>query len=317
MRDVTFAEWYRDNHPGLVEAAVRAIGGQPALAADAVDEACERAFARWERVQAMRSPAGWVFRVAVNEARRQLRRDVRDRELGPFLVPPSVAPPPGGEAWLVVDELPPRQRAAVVLRHVAGLTEAEIATRMGVTRSTVSSTLASAYQRLAPALGEHPIEEIPVRMTASALALAVAVRCDTDGCDVDPIGADAGSGSSRRATYSDAVRNTIKVRPGDLVALDGGTIVWRWSHGTVVSVDAGAGMASVRRNATQRSADDPRTVDIDVSVPADLVADLAAGDVVYFGSEGDAGGKVVVATAAPEVVMDRVAPKLPGIAGVR
>ena len=309
MREVSFADWYRENHPGLVDAAIRAIG-QPALAADAVDEACERALARWERVQSMRSPNGWVFRVAVNEARRQLRRSARDRDLGPFLTGPEVAPPPGGEAWLVVDELPPRQRFAVILRHVAGLTEAEIAARMGVTRSTVSSTLASAYQRLALTLGEPPTEEIPSRMT---LALAVARSCDADGCDVEPLD---GGGGARRAGYSDAVRDAIKVRPGDLVALDGDTIVWRWWHGTVVSVDATAGSATVRRNATQRSADDPRTVDLPVSVPADLVAELAAGDVVYFGSEGDDGEKFVIATAAPEVVLERVAPKLPGIAEV-
>ena len=306
MRDVTFADWYREHHPGLVDAAIRAIGGQPALAADAVDEACERALARWERVQTMRSPAGWVFRVAVNEARRQLRRDARDRDLGPFLSPPPSAPPPGGEAWLVVDELPARQRLAVVLRHVAGLTEAEIAERMGVTRSTVSSTLASAYQRLALTLGEPPTEETPVPMTT--LSLAVARRCDADGCDVEPIA----DGAARRATYSDAVRDSVKVRPGDLVALDGDTIVWRWWHGTVVDVDPASGRATVRRNATQREAGDPRTVDLAVDVPADLVADLAAGDVVYFGTEDDR--KVVIATAAPEVVVDRLAPRLPIIA---
>lgn len=305
MRDVSFAEWYRENHPGLVEAAIRAIGGQPALATDAVDEACERALARWERVQSMRSPAGWVFRVAVNEARRQLRQAARDRDLGPFVSAPAAMPPPGGESWLVVDALPARQRMAVVLRHVGGFTEAEIAIRMGVRRSTVSSTLASAYQRLARSLGEPPTEETPVPMT---LALAVAVRCDADGCEVDPVA----PGARTRATYSDAVRDTVKVRPGDLVALDGRVVVWRWWHGTVVSVDVAAGSATVRRNATQRSESDPRTVDLPVVVPPDLVAVLGAGDVVYFGPEG--GAKVVVATAAHEVLLNRVAPKLPEIA---
>ena len=140
------------------------------------------------------------------------------------------------------------------------------------------------------------------------LALAVTRACDADGCDVDLVV----GGTARRATYSDAVRDTVKVRPGDLVALDGDTIVWRWWHGTVVDVDRGAGRATVRRNATQRSADDPRTVDVAVDVPADLAADLAAGDVVYFGTEDDR--KVVIATAAPEVVIDRLAPRLPIIA---
>lgn len=308
MRDVSFDEWYRDHRPGLVDAAVRAIGGQRALAADAVDEACARALARWERVQSMRSPAGWVYRVAINEARRQLRRDAREHDLSRFLFPAPTAPPPGGEAWLVVDELPPRQRIAVALRHVAGLTETEIALRTGVTRSTVNSTLASAYQRLALALGKRSTEEPSLPMTT--LSLAIARRCDTDGCDVEPIAGE--TGVVRRVTYSSAVRDTVKVRPGDLVALDGEALVWRWWHGTVVAVDLSAGSATVRRNATQRTDTDPRTVDLAVLVPADLIDELAAGDIVFFGTEDDT--KVVVATAAPEVVLDRVAPKLPVIA---
>ena len=306
MQELSFAQWYRENHPGLIEAAIRALGGQPALAAEAVDEACERALARWERVQSMRSPTGWVFRVAVNEARRQLRRDSRDRGLGQFLSGPTVLPPPDGEAWLVVDTLPARQRVAVLLRHVAGLTEAEIGMRMGVTRSTVSSTLASAYQRLASALSEPPIEET-VLMT---LALAIAVRCESDGCEVEPVA----GGGRRRVTYSDAVRDTVKVRPGDLVALEGNALVWRWWHGTVASVDVGSGSATVRRNVTQRSEADPRTAEITVGVPADLAADLSPGDAVYFGVED--GEKIVVATATPEAVLGQVAPKLPTIAAL-
>ena len=305
MQEQSFAQWYRENHPGLIEAAIRSLGGHPALAADAVDEACERALARWERVQSMRSPTGWVFRVAVNEARRQLRRDSRDRGLGQFLSGPTVLPPPGGEAWLVVDGLPARQRVAVVLRHVAGLTEVEIGVRMGVTRSTVSSTLASAYQRLASALSEPPIEETDVLMT---LSLAIALTCDSDGCEVEPVPV----GGRSRVTYSDAVRDTIKVRPGDLVALQGNTLVWRWWHGTVASVDIGSGSATVRRNVTQRSDSDPRTAEMTVRVPADLAGDLSPGDAVYFGVED--GEKIVVATATPETVLGRIAPKLPIIA---
>jgi DNA-directed RNA polymerase specialized sigma24 family protein len=42
----------------------------------------------------------------------------------------------------------------VVLRYVADLTEAQIATAMGVSRSTVSSTLRDAHRALAERLGE-------------------------------------------------------------------------------------------------------------------------------------------------------------------
>ncbi|HEX7167660.1 MAG TPA: sigma-70 family RNA polymerase sigma factor [Acidimicrobiales bacterium] len=299
-----FADWYRDAHPGLLEAVLRAVG-RHALAEDAVEDAFEKAFARWDDVQAMRSPRGWVYRVAVNEARRQLRREVRDLERATvaFAGRPDAVAPPAGEAWLAVRELPIRQRTAVVLRHVAGMTEAEVAQAMGVTRSTVSSALAAAYRKLGDELADERHEERPMETAeqpAETLTFAVAKACDPTGCDVEAVA----DGSTLRARYSDAVQDTIKVRPGDLVALDlsgdAPTVVWRWWHGTVVSIAAAAGaepsIASVERNVTQRSAGDPRTAAMDVVVPPELAPDVAPGDVVYFGVVDDR--KVVIASAA-------------------
>ena len=50
--------------------------------------------------------------------------------------------------------LPTRQRTAVVLRFVADLTESQIAQAMGVSRSTVSSTLSDALAALHRVLAE-------------------------------------------------------------------------------------------------------------------------------------------------------------------
>jgi RNA polymerase sigma-70 factor (ECF subfamily) len=287
----SFAEWYREAQPGLLESVLRAVNRR-AVAEDATDEAFEKAFARWERVQSMRSPTGWVYRVAVNAARRQLSREVREGERLAFATSGRAPePPPGGEAWLVVAGLPIRQRTAVVLRHVGGMTEADVADAMGVTRSTVSSTLASAYTSLGQALAE-PRDSEPTMN----LSLALAVACDDDGCDIEHL-----DGGGRRATWSDAVRNAIKVRPGDLVAVDGDQVVWRWWGGTVVSVDAGGG-AMVERNVTQREDGDPRTGSARVDVPDDL--DLAVGDRVWFGIDGER--KVVVAAGSPEAAVARL-----------
>jgi DNA-directed RNA polymerase specialized sigma24 family protein len=290
MHVTTFAEWYRQTQPGLLESVLRAVPRR-AVAEDAIDEAFEKAFARWERVQSMRSPNGWVYRVAVNAARRQLSREVREGERLAFAtVGAPLEPPPGGEAWLVVATLPVRQRTAVVLRHVGGMTEAEVADAMGVTRSTVSSTLASAYKTLGQQLAEPPIPK-----DAMNLSLALATACDDGGCDIERL-----DGGRARATWSDAVRNTIKVRPGDLVAVDGSEIVWRWWGGTVVSVDGDR--ATVERNVTQREPGDPRTAGVEIDVPEDL--DVAPGDRVWFGTEGDR--KVVVAAGSPEAVVARL-----------
>jgi len=292
----TFADWYRAAHPGLLESVLRAVSRR-AVAEDALDAAFEKAFARWDDVQAMRSPDGWVYRVAVNAARRTLAREVREGERLAFAAgPPTPAPPPGGETWLLVRSLPVRQRTAVVLRHVGGLTEAEVAEAMGVTRSTVSNTLASAYRSLAAALAEPATEE---PRPVSDIHLAIAVDCADDGALVAPLD----SAPPTTARWSDAVRGTIKVRPGDLVAVRAGEVVWRWWGGTVVS--AHAGRATVERNTTQRAPGDPRTGRMDLDVPPELEGSIGAGDRVWFDRDA------IVATGAPEAVVARLAPQLP------
>jgi len=292
MESVTFAEWYREAQPGLLESVLRAVHRR-AVAEDAIGEAFEKAFARWERVQSMRSPNGWVYRVAVNAARRQLSREVREGERLAFATTDAPEPPPGGEAWLVVATLPVRQRTAVVLRHVGGMTEAEVAEAMGVTRSTVSSTLASAYK----ALGQQMAEPTTPK-DAMNLMLALATACDDGGCDIERLD----GGPPSRATWSDAVRNTIKVRPGDLVAVDTDAtqVVWRWWGGTVVDVRGET--ATVERNVTQRAPGDPRTARVDVLAPDDL--EVGVGDRVWYGTDADR--KVIVAAGSPEAAVTRL-----------
>jgi RNA polymerase sigma-70 factor (ECF subfamily) len=303
MDETSYGDWYRTARPGLLESLLRVVNRE-AVAEDALEDAFEKAFDRWDRVQAMRSPNGWVYRVAVNAARRQLAREGREAERQAAATAGARhQPPPGGEAWLLVEQLPVRQRTAVVLRHVVGMTEAEIGAAMGVTRSTISSSLTSAYRNLARALSE-PIELDEV--DDMELSLAIAVSCDADGAEVERLD----DGSRRRTRWSDAVRDTIKVRPGDLVALDGDEVVWRWWGATVT--DLRDGVVGIERNVTQREEGDPRTVRVDLVVPDDL--EVATGDRVWFGRTDD--GAEVVAAGTPEAVLDRMAPRLPTVAEI-
>ncbi|MDY7105212.1 MAG: sigma-70 family RNA polymerase sigma factor [Actinomycetota bacterium] len=150
-----FETWYRRAHPRLGTALSLAFGDRD-LAQDAADEAVARAYERWHDVSTMASPDGWLYRVAFNVARRRLRR----RSLEARLLRrgrPEHAAPPAGELWLVVAELPERQRLAVVLRHVGQLTEPEIAEIMGVARGTVSSTLRTAHRSLRDRLADTTV----------------------------------------------------------------------------------------------------------------------------------------------------------------
>lgn len=146
----TFDPWYRAVHPRLVAAMVLTTGRLDD-AADVADEAMARALERWDRVSVMPSPEGWAFQVAFNLVKRRGRRRTLEATVLRRVQPRGVdafVPPPAGEAWEMVKTLPKRQREVVVLRYVADLPEAEIAAALGISRGTVSSTLADAKKTL-------------------------------------------------------------------------------------------------------------------------------------------------------------------------
>jgi len=141
-----FEAWYLREHPKVV-AALTWVAGDAHVAADATDEAFARAYADWGRVGKMASPGGWVYRVALNVVRRRMRRAALERRT--VEPPPEVAHAVDHEIWAVVQQLPERQRVAVVLRYLLDLPEKEVATAMGTSRGTVASALAAARRRLA------------------------------------------------------------------------------------------------------------------------------------------------------------------------
>jgi len=92
--------------------------------------------------------------VAFNDARRRLRRTAIERRLLLRSDRFATVEPPAGELWAIVADLPPRQRQAVVLRHVGQLREVETGAAMGISRDAVSSTLRSAYRSLRVAISD-------------------------------------------------------------------------------------------------------------------------------------------------------------------
>lgn len=142
-----FEAWYRNEHPALL-ASLILMSGEPDLAREVVDEALARALERWDRVGRMASPGGWTYRVAVNCLRRHTRRATLEHRIYQRQGSEETVAPMS-ELWALVRDLPPRQRDVVVLRYVADLPQADIATALGIKRSTVSSTLTQAHRALA------------------------------------------------------------------------------------------------------------------------------------------------------------------------
>ena len=143
----SFDAWYSREHDRMIATLVLSTGDIE-LAVEGVDEACSRALERWKRISAMGSPTGWVYRVAMNHARRVARRRGMEQRVFRKQVPIPDLPAPAGELWELVATLSVRQRQVVMLRHVAQMKEDEIGAVLGISRGTVSSTLHDAHQRL-------------------------------------------------------------------------------------------------------------------------------------------------------------------------
>jgi len=147
VQEDSFEAWYASSYPRIHRAVAVSIG-DPDLSDDTTAEAYARALERWERVRPMANRDGWVYRVAVNEARRRWRRRTRDRELPQPREHQADHEPPDPQLWAAVAALAPRQREAVALRYVAGLTEREVAAAMDISEGAASSTLAAARRQL-------------------------------------------------------------------------------------------------------------------------------------------------------------------------
>lgn len=152
-----FSEWYAAEYSSAVT-TVRLALGDGRLAEEAVSEAFARALAAWPSVMEMTSPNGWLYRVALNQARTWLRSRSRERRhfdnfdnaqsAGP--TPPAAEP--DDQLWWAVSNLAPRARTAIALRYIADLPEKEVAAAMGITRGAVATTLHRARAQLAKQL---------------------------------------------------------------------------------------------------------------------------------------------------------------------
>lgn len=155
---VTFAEFAAARLPSLLRYAV-ILTGDHDLAQDVVQEVLARAQVRWRRIERAGSPDAYVRQMVLNEylswRRRWAVRNVRavgerlvemgDRRQSTRDHAQMLADT--DELWHRLAMLPPKQRAAIVLRYYEQLSDREIAELLGcapvTVRSNVSKALAS------------------------------------------------------------------------------------------------------------------------------------------------------------------------------
>ncbi|MEL6585296.1 MAG: sigma-70 family RNA polymerase sigma factor [Pseudomonadota bacterium] len=151
--------------PKLMAFTLRMTGGQTAEAEDIVQEAFLRLWRKapdWD-ADGPAQMGTWLGRVAANLAIDRKRRSARHTALDPTLDPED--PAPGIESRLIgqeqraalrlaLDALPERQRHAVVLRHIEGYSNPDIAARMGIGVEAVESLIARGKRRLSQVLAQ-------------------------------------------------------------------------------------------------------------------------------------------------------------------
>lgn len=156
----TFEEYVVARWPRLVRSAVL-MGADPHAAEDLAQTALSKCYFAWARVCRAQDPDAYVHRVLVNTLKDSRRR----RSWGER--PAEVLPDPGvtdGSDERARDDalraalrrLPLPQREALVLRYYADLTEAQVASALGVAVGTVKSRVSRGMAVLVadPTLGE-------------------------------------------------------------------------------------------------------------------------------------------------------------------
>ena len=141
--DPALAEFCSGEHVRLV-GLLALYTGDRAVGEDLAQEAFLRLSEHWPRVRGMASPHAWLTSVGINLARSWWRRRYAEqRANGRVGIARAVAVTPEPSDVIAVRSavasLPPRQRAALVLRYYGGLSLAETAETLGCAEGTVKS----------------------------------------------------------------------------------------------------------------------------------------------------------------------------------
>jgi RNA polymerase sigma-70 factor (sigma-E family) len=142
----------------------RRMLGDDAAAEDVAAEALARAYARWPRVAGLPYRDAWVLRVAANLAVDEIRRR---HPRG------TVPQPPDPDDLMTLRlalsaalrTLPRRQRQALALRYLAGLSDIEVAGALGISTGSVKTHLHRGRAALRSTFGPNAdLEVVPVGM---------------------------------------------------------------------------------------------------------------------------------------------------------
>ncbi|WP_307844503.1 SigE family RNA polymerase sigma factor [Actinotalea solisilvae] len=161
-RDAEFTAFVTRHQADLLRTAWLLVGDGH-RAEELTQQALVRTYTAWERAGSG-DPLAYARRVLVNLRVDTWRRRRREVLVAPEEMPEGAGPGRADTADATADRdqlvralatLTPRQRRVVVLRHLVGLPEAEVAADLGVSVGTVKSTSSRALADLRTRLALH------------------------------------------------------------------------------------------------------------------------------------------------------------------
>jgi RNA polymerase sigma-70 factor, ECF subfamily len=151
-----FEEFFEAEHVRLAR-ALFLVTGSASEADELTQEALVRVYERWDRVQRMNSPQGYLFRTALNLHRSRVRGlATRARHIVEAARAPDPADVVQGRDSLAraLDSLPAGQREALVLVEWMGMDHKEAAVVLGIRLGSVRARLSRAKAELRRILEE-------------------------------------------------------------------------------------------------------------------------------------------------------------------
>ena len=158
--DAEFAAYMQARQPSLLRTAYLLTGDRH-TAEDLVQTALAKLYLSWDKVQQRGSIDGYVRRILVNENNSLWRRGWKKREYASDELPDDTRVTDDYDegqraaVWAVVQTLPRKARAVVVLRYYEQLSEAETAETLGISVGTVKSQASRALATLRERAPEH------------------------------------------------------------------------------------------------------------------------------------------------------------------
>jgi len=158
--EAEFTWFFRTEFTAVVRSVYLILHDQE-RARDIAQDAFIQLLTHWSRVSKYDRPDAWVRRVAIRMAMRAARRERLRASLEREVDPATVLKPVDLDLVRAVQQLPPKQRAAIVLFYFEDRPISEVAEIMSCSEVAAKVSLHRGRKALAELIGSEEVSDVP------------------------------------------------------------------------------------------------------------------------------------------------------------